>query len=36
MSLQVVMFGLAAIRFLILLFGLILPRAHYFHHYFRP
>jgi hypothetical protein len=36
MSLQVVMIGLAAILFLILLFGLILPRAHYFHHYFHP
>jgi hypothetical protein len=36
MSLQVVVFGIAAILFLILLFGIILPRTHYFHHYFHP
>jgi|HubBroStandDraft_6_1064221.scaffolds.fasta_scaffold1275007_1 hypothetical protein len=36
MSLQVVVFGIAAILFLILLFGIVLPRTHYFHHYFHP
>ena len=36
MSLQVVVFGIAALLFLILLFGIILPRTHYFHHYFHP
>jgi hypothetical protein len=36
MSLQVVLFIVGVILFLILLFGVILPRGHYFHHYFHP
>jgi hypothetical protein len=36
LSLQAVVFVIGMILFLILLFGVILPRTHYFHHHFYP